>query len=79
MCTAKCYDAVGPDCDCICQGANHGRGEGKARENTHEMGLICSRQASASTGHRRRRFVVPPEQGELFSFLQSGNVLPVIL
>lgn len=25
-CDAKCYDAEGPDCDCICGGMNHGVG-----------------------------------------------------
>jgi hypothetical protein len=23
-CDAKCYNAWGPECHCICQGANHG-------------------------------------------------------
>lgn len=33
-CGAKCYDAKGPDCNCICGGANHGVGETIAREDS---------------------------------------------
>jgi len=32
-CDAKCYNAAKPECDCICGGANHGRGLDKARAN----------------------------------------------
>lgn len=31
-CDARCYDAQGPDCKCICGGANHGVGEKIARK-----------------------------------------------
>jgi hypothetical protein len=27
-CDARCYNAVTPDCDCICGGRNHGKGLG---------------------------------------------------
>jgi hypothetical protein len=33
-CDAKCYNAEGPECDCICGGMNHGAGLQKAIENT---------------------------------------------
>lgn len=33
-CDANCYNATGPECDCICGGANHGVGLKKAQENT---------------------------------------------
>jgi hypothetical protein len=34
-CDARCHDAIpGSDCDCICRGANHGRGTARAVENT---------------------------------------------
>ena len=33
-CDARCYDALGPDCHCICGGANHGKGLNAAIENT---------------------------------------------
>ena len=35
-CDARCHDAVEPDCDCICGGANHGGGTARAIENTRE-------------------------------------------
>jgi len=38
-CDAKCHDALGPDCDCICGGINHGVGAKQALKNTHERGL----------------------------------------
>jgi hypothetical protein len=37
-CDAKCYNAAGPDCDCICQGRNHGKGKAQAVELTAELG-----------------------------------------
>jgi len=36
-CDAKCYEATGPDCDCICGGRNHGAGQDQAIENTREL------------------------------------------
>ena len=36
-CDAKCYEAIGPECDCICGGRNHGAGQEKAIENTREL------------------------------------------
>lgn len=35
-CDAKCYDATGDSCQCICGGANHGAGLSKARDNVRE-------------------------------------------
>lgn len=35
-CDAKCYDATGPDCDCICGGRNHGKGLEPAVDNARE-------------------------------------------
>ena len=35
-CDAKCYDATGPDCGCICGGRNHGVGQERATENTRQ-------------------------------------------
>lgn len=32
-CDAKCYDAKGSECECICGGANHGAGYLGAIEN----------------------------------------------
>lgn len=36
-CDAKCYEAHEPDCDCICQGRNHGAGLKRAVDNTREL------------------------------------------
>jgi hypothetical protein len=36
-CDAKCYNAWGPECHCICRGANHGAGKQEAIENTREL------------------------------------------
>jgi hypothetical protein len=36
-CDARCHNAVSPDCDCICGGANHGVGTQQAIENTRLM------------------------------------------
>ncbi len=36
-CDAKCHDATGPDCNCICGGKNHGVGVDKAVENAREQ------------------------------------------
>lgn len=32
-CDARCYNADGGRCECICGGANHGKGHAKAAEN----------------------------------------------
>ena len=37
-CDAKCYNAWGPECHCVCQGVNHGAGRQEAIENTRELG-----------------------------------------
>lgn len=36
-CDAKCYNALRPECDCICGGLNHGVGLYEAIENTKGM------------------------------------------
>lgn len=33
-CCARCYNAKGPVCQCICEGGNHGVGLRQATENT---------------------------------------------
>jgi len=37
QCTAKCYCAKGPQCDCICGGMNHGAGPQRAAQNTTNL------------------------------------------
>ena len=36
-CDARCYDAAGGECDCVCGGANHGRGLAQALVNTQQI------------------------------------------
>ena len=47
-CDAKCYNAWGPECHCICQGANHGAGRQEAIDNTREMAESWLGQAQAN-------------------------------
>ena len=47
-CDAKCYDAWGPECHCICQGANHGIGRQAAIDNTRELAQSWIEQARAA-------------------------------
>lgn len=43
-CDAKCYDAQGGKCDCVCGGRNHGAGLSQAQKNTRAMaGDLCCR------------------------------------
>lgn len=35
-CDARCYNAVGDVCDCICGGKNHGAGLERAMDNTRD-------------------------------------------
>jgi hypothetical protein len=53
-CDAKCYNAWGPECHCICRGGNHGAGRQEAIDNTREMAESWLEQAQANgrgTGH----------------------------
>lgn len=36
-CDARCYDASGEICTCICGGRNHGVGEVQARNNIYDQ------------------------------------------
>lgn len=36
-CDARCYNAKGPKCTCICGGKNHGAGIHKAIDNTRTI------------------------------------------
>ena len=47
-CDAKCYNAWGPECHCICQGANHGAGKQEAIDNTRELAESWLEQARAA-------------------------------
>ncbi|MGH3847625.1 MAG: hypothetical protein ACRDS0_40355 [Pseudonocardiaceae bacterium] len=47
-CDAKCYNAWGPECHCICQGGNHGAGKQEATTSTHELASSWFEQAEAA-------------------------------
>jgi len=39
-CDARCYSATDPHCDCICRGANHGKGYRAAALHTATAGKL---------------------------------------
>jgi hypothetical protein len=47
-CDAKCYNAWGPECHCICQGGNHGLGRQEAIDNTREFARSWLEHARAN-------------------------------
>jgi len=47
-CDARCYDAKGPDCDCVCGGRNHGKGLQAAQEQTAEHARELLKVAGAT-------------------------------
>ncbi len=36
-CDSRCYEAQAPECDCICDGRNHGVGLERALESTAQL------------------------------------------
>lgn len=70
-CDAKCYNAVGDKCDCICQGKNHGVGFEKAFEQTQEEAEYIEKAREKGLGaswalHVETLQVKPQIQMELF-------------
>jgi hypothetical protein len=63
-CDAKCYDATGPQCDCVCGGRNHGVGIKKAQENTHELAKEIAEEYNKK--HPGAEVIIEPFQIELF-------------
>lgn len=49
-CDARCYDAEGGQCDCVCGGKNHGVGLKRAVDNTREMGERMLQNVAAREG-----------------------------
>ena len=47
-CDAKCYNAWGPECHCICQGGNHGAGKQEATASTRELPASWYEQAETA-------------------------------
>lgn len=66
-CDAKCYNATGDSCNCICGGANHGKGLDKARQNTEEMAEEWKKEYEELKGEPLEFSVLPqPIQLSLF-------------
>ena len=47
-CDAKCYNAWGPECHCVCLGGNHGAGKQEAIASTQELPTSWFEQAEAA-------------------------------
>jgi hypothetical protein len=45
---ARCYDADEPECECICNGRNHGAGKQQALDNTRELAESWTEHARAA-------------------------------
>lgn len=65
-CDAKCYNATGGKCDCICGGKNHGVGLKKAQENTREYVDAWVKDWEASHPGDRVQVEKTIYQGSLF-------------
>lgn len=64
-CDAKCYNAKGPKCKCVCGAMNHGVGHNQATSNTHQHGLILLDAQEAGD------FIIRPGQYKLFQEQQT--------
>jgi hypothetical protein len=62
-CDAKCYDAIHPECDCVCGGMNHGKGAAGALENTRCHAESILKVYKERTGEDAE---ILPQQGDLF-------------
>ena len=47
-CDAKCYNACGPECHCICGGSNHSARKQEAIASTRELPASWYEQAEAA-------------------------------
>jgi len=62
-CDARCYDAIHADCDCVCGGSNHGKGEAQAVANTAAHAEEWVKAIEGQTGAKVRFEVgVPADQ-----------------
>ena len=57
-CDAQCYDAKHLDCDCVCGGANHGKGEAAAMENARAHGKRWAAEIAERSGVSVRAVVM---------------------
>lgn len=67
-CDAKCYDAAGGECDCICGGKNHGAGRQLAMSNVREYAEKMIAEHRQRHGLESADYLVNAEtrQGGLF-------------
>jgi predicted RNase H-like HicB family nuclease len=70
-CDAKCYDAIEPECTCVCGGMNHGAGRSKAMGNTQALAEKWIEEYSKQNGldPKEHRWEIPardPQQLTLF-------------
>ena len=49
-CDSQCYDAKHLECDCVCGGANHGKGQAQALANTVAHGRRWAREVAVRSG-----------------------------
>ena len=59
-CDAKCYNAKGLNCKCVCGGINHGKGRNQAIDNTHQF------FDPGSPTHERHVIILPSVNYHLF-------------
>ena len=52
LCSARCYNAKGSNCTCICGGMNHGAGPERAAQNTQ---LLSQEWVTEVKSHIDRR------------------------
>ncbi len=63
LCSAKCYNAKGHKCTCICNGMNHGVGPEQAAQNTQIMNQKWVDQVRSLVSRREaRRLQVQADQ-----------------
>lgn len=65
-CDAKCYDAEGETCTCICGGANHGAGLKRAQQNTEALAADWIEKHQSQNGNAGLKYDVPQVQLPLF-------------
>ena len=67
-CDAKCYNAQHAGCDCVCGGANHGKGLAVATLNTAAMAESWIERYAGEKGLQQFRSEISPAvyQGSLF-------------
>ena len=78
-CDAKCYAAVDPVCDCICRGANHGKGLTVAMENTRELAHDWLEQYAETKGLEIRKVIdgLAPTRRSAVAFVNPQEELPL--